>query len=337
MEHVPLVSSTRGGEVECVHYGAIAVVDVQGKLQAHAGNPDLLTFARSTTKPFQALPFMNGQGPAHFGLRGEEIALLCASHSGEEMHVKAAERILHVAGCGEPDLQCGCHVPIVYSALDRTPPADAAFNQLHNNCSGKHAGFLAYCSQHNLPRTDYIDPRHPLQQAVKAAVGRAAGVPATSLVTGIDGCSAPTFGLPLSRLAMAYARLSAPAQQATDADSDSMAVLFDAMTRHPDMVSGQGRSDLAFMRSAPGDVVAKIGADGVQGIGIRSAGLGIAIKIADGNQRALCVAAVEVLRALGLLSGSGAALMQSWARPAIQNLRGIVTGEVAPVFKLAGR
>ncbi len=332
MNLAPLVAVTRGGQLESIHYGAVAVVDTSGRLLYRAGDPDFLTFTRSTIKPFQSLPFLRAGGPARFGYGDRELALLCASHSGEAMHTDLVQRMLHKAGCDEHHLRCGCHVPLHYAVEDKAPPPDASFSQLHNNCSGKHAGFLAYCVQHGQPLDDYVDPAHPLQQAIRHSLAQVAGIDEADLRMGIDGCSAPNYALPLSRLALSYARL-AQGEQAPQYGS-LMGDLFRAMTSHPELVSGTGRSDLAFMQAAPGDWVAKIGAEAVQAVGIRSAGIGIAVKIADGNARALYPATIAVLRQLGMLTSADVASLVPWEAPSLHNFRGLHTGEVKAVVDL---
>ena len=332
MKHAMLVEVTRGDAVECVHAGSIAVVNTQGHLLYQAGDPHALTFTRSTIKPFQAVPFLHGGGLQHFNLTTGETALLCASHSGEAMHVDAVQSILHKAGCGEQQLRCGCHVPMYYASRDTLPSADAQFTQLHHNCSGKHAGFLAHCVQHGLPRDSYLDPAHALQHAVRDSIAHFADMPSQALVMGIDGCSAPNYAMPLSRLASMYAKLAQGA--ASRAYGSALVPLRDAMMRHPELVSGTGRNDLAFMQTAPDDWVAKIGADGVQVIGVRSAGLGIALKIADGNMRALYTAAVAVLQQLGLVEHAERSPLAPWLRPQLLNYSGLRTGEVRAAFQL---
>lgn len=330
---VPLVEATRGGHTESIHYGAVAVVNARGKLLYHAGDADFPTFTRSTIKPFQSLPLLQGGGHERFGFDARELALLCASHSGEAMHTETVERMLRKAGCDEHHLRCGCHVPIFYPTHDKMPEAGTSFNQLHNNCSGKHAGFLAWCIQHGAPLDSYVEPAHPLQQAVRQSLAEVAGLAPDAMPTGIDGCSAPNFALPLSRLALSYARL---AQGGRDPVYGSlMEELFQAMTMHPELVSGTGRSDLAFMRTVPGDWVAKIGAEAVQAIGIRSMGIGIAIKIADGNTRALVPAAIAALKQIGALGAVENTPLAPWANPQIDNFRGMHTGDLRAVFSLA--
>ncbi|OWW21511.1 asparaginase [Noviherbaspirillum denitrificans] len=326
MNFAPLAEVIRGNTVESVHYGAVAVVNLRGELLFHAGDPHFLTFTRSTIKPFQALPFLRGGGPAHFGFGSREVALLCASHSGEAMHTTLVESMLHKAGCDEHHLQCGCHVPLHYATENRQPAPGETFTQLHNNCSGKHAGFLAWCRQHGQPVESYLDPMHPLQRAIRTTLADFAGVDEGSMPAGIDGCSAPNYALPLLRLAYAYARL---AQAGPDpVHGELTAQLFGAMTSHPELVSGTGRVDLALMQAGTGDWVAKGGAEGVQVLGIRSAGLGIALKAADGNARGLQAATVAVLRQLGLLPQHSG--LDAWLRPQLHNLRGLRTGEVRP-------
>jgi len=331
MNPTALIEVTRGEQVECIHHGSVVVVDVSGKLLYQAGDPNFITFSRSTLKPFQALPFLRADGPARFSYTQQELALLCASHSGEGMHVQGVQRMLNKAGCDEHHLRCGCHVPMHYTA-DTLPPAGEKWNQLHNNCSGKHAGFLAYCIQHNIPLAGYLDPANALQQAIRESVTHFTDTTEAGLKSGIDGCSAPNYAMPLSRLALAYARL---AQGGKDAIYGSaLEDLFAAMTTYPELVSGTGRNDLAFMQTAPGDWVAKIGADGVQAIGVRSAGLGIAIKMADGNMRALYTAAVAVLQQLGLVREPENSPLAPWVRPQLSNYMGLPTGEVRAVLKL---
>lgn len=330
--HAPLAEATRGGTLESIHYGSVAVVDTRGKLLYAAGDPDFLTFTRSSIKPFQALPFLQDGGPQRFGFGPREIALMCASHSGEPMHTDTVEGMLHKAGCDEHHLQCGCHLPARY-AQGEAPPAGMRFNQLHNNCSGKHAGFLAWCVQHGASLDSYLDPEHPLQQQIRRALAGVAGLMPGELVPGIDGCSAPNYALPLSRLAYAYARL---AQGVHDAEfGHQFGPLFEAMTAHPELVSGTGRSDLAFMQAAPGDWVAKVGAEAVQVIGVRSAGIGIAVKVADGNNRALYPATIAVLQQLGLLSQVEGTQLAAFARPVLKNLRGLEVGAIRPLVELS--
>lgn len=337
MHPVPLVETTRGypssgNVVENVHMGSVAVVDTQGKLLWFAGAPDLMTFTRSALKPFQALPFILSDGPARFGLTQPELALLCASHSGEEKHLHGVRSILAKIGLDESHLECGCHVPLYYDSVGQAAPQERSWRPIHHNCSGKHSGFLAWCRLHGTPTARYVDRLHPLQQQIRATLAETTGIDATSMPTGMDGCSAPNYALPLSRLAQLFARL---AQGAADVRlGAAMGDLFDAMSGHPDLVSGQARCDLAYMSAGGGDWVSKVGADAVQAIGIRSAGLGIAIKITDGAGRALQTATYSVLDQLGMLDGAQRAALEPYRQPVITNVRGSIVGDIRAVFTL---
>ena len=329
--HVPLAEVLRGNAVESVHLGSVAVVDRHGQLICSAGDPGALTFTRSALKPLQALPFAAAGGIERFGFSAAQVALMCASHSGEPRHVEAVADMLRRCGCSPGDLQCGSHAPGFYEARGDVPPPPP-YSPLAHNCSGKHAGMLAYCVQHGHARGGYLDFHHPLQQAIRRAVAAFTGVAEERLVGGVDGCSAPNYAVPLAALAGAFARLAT-----ADVDPDYGAAprtLARAMTAHPEMVSGEHRSDLALMQAGRGDWVTKIGAEGVQAIGIRSHGLGIAIKVADGQKRGLFPAIVAVLEQLGVADQAARRVLAPWGTRPIRNYRGTVTGEVRPALVL---
>ena len=344
----PLVVKTRGiatrgvavaperSTVENTHYGSVAVVSADGGLMHWVGDPAFETFTRSSLKPLQALAFVREGGPARLGWSARELALMCASHSGEAMHVETVRAMLASCGCEAGDLQCGCHVPGWYAATGQRPPPAGDWSPLEHNCSGKHAGFLAACRAHGETLADYIDPSSPVQRRVLAALGDVTGLAPHTMPVGTDGCSAPNYAMPLARLAWAYARLAQGRDSAVE--GDALQMLFDAMTTHPELVSGSARSDLALMHHAPGDWVTKIGADGVQAVGIRSAGIGIAIKIADGDRAALYCATLGVLEALGFLSrGSDGHLpleLDPFDGKPITNSRGLATGRMLARFTL---
>jgi L-asparaginase II len=333
MTFEPLVEHTRGPLAEIIHAGVIALVDHQGQLLASVGDADAMCFTRSTLKPFQALPFMQGGGSAHFGFEPEHIALLCASHNGEDRHVQKVNEMLTRIGQSHTRLQCGCHVPLRFSYGGLTPPADLRFDERHNNCSGKHAGFLAYCVQHGLPLDHHLEPVHPLQKAIRQSVAAVTQLDDTQLVTGVDGCSAPNYAMPLSRLALSFARL-AGGKQDTEF-GEAFEALANAMLAHPEMVSGTGRNDLAFTKAGRGDWLTKIGADGVQVIASKSRRQAIAIKVISGHMPALYTAAVEALEQLGWLDDEQRELLKPWGHQQLLSARGIQVGEIRTVFQLA--
>ena len=332
MQHTSLIEMTRGGTLENQHFGSVAVVNTRGDVRAYAGDPHWLTFTRSTLKALQALPFMEAGGPQHFGFTTQHVALMCASHSGEDQHVQTAQEMLEKAGQTYQVLRCGCHVPYHFEIAGKTPSPRETFDERYNNCSGKHAGFVAYCVQHGQSLDNYEAPEHPLQQAVRGTVARVVGMNAKDLKLGVDGCSAPNYAMPLSRLAFGYARLASGA-----ADTEfgaSFAQLSEAMTCHPDLVSGTGRNDLAFMQAGQGDWVTKVGADGVQVVGSKSRGEAFALKIIDANKPALFAASVEVMEQLGWLDNTQREALRPWRAQAIINARGIQVGERRAAFTL---
>jgi L-asparaginase II len=323
--HVPLLATTRGRTIECVHYGSIAVCDLRGNLVAGVGDVRALNFARSALKPLQALPFVEDDGPARFGFGSHEVALMCASHSGESVHVRIVQRMLERIGARETDLQCGSHAPFYFAATGTPVPPQAHFGALHHNCSGKHAGFLAYCRLHGHRLTDYLAPESALQVRIRNTVQQFAG--SCAIEAGIDGCSAPNYALPLARLAAAYAQFAA-------GDDAAQAAVRYAMLRHPDLVSGTARIDLALAQTGGGDWIAKAGADGVQAIGMRSRGLGIAVRIADGNARALHTVTAEVLYQMGLISKPAGSPLAHIFRPSLTNHQGLTVGSLRPLFEI---
>ena len=323
--HAPLAAVTRGNAVESLHAGSVAVVDRHGRLLHAAGNPAFSTMTRSALKPFQAMPFVAAGGIGRFGYSEAQVALLCASHSGEPRHVEAVADMLARAGNAPGDLQCGAHAPGFYERRGEVPPPPP-YSPLAHNCSGKHSGMLAYCVHCGLPKESYLAYEHPLQQAIRRAVAHFTSTPEADLVGAVDGCSAPNYAVPLDRLALAFARLAARQDDAEYGRAPQ--ILAGAMTACPEMVSGEGRSDLQLMRAGRGDWVAKIGAEGVQGIGIRGAGIGIAIKVADGNKRVLRPVIASVLEQLRLLDAKSRAELADWSAPVVTNYRGIATGRI---------
>lgn len=331
-DYAPLVEVTRGDTTESVHHGAVVVVDTQGRVVARAGNPHVVTFTRSSLKPFQAMPFVAQGGPAQLGFTQAELAVMCASHNGEDVHVDAVRSILGKIRFTEADLQCGSHVPNHITDSGQRVVGKSDFSPVYNNCSGKHAGMLAYCRLLGLPHQNYLEYDHPLQVAIRQSVAHFTGVPEPEFHTGTDGCSAPNYALPLSGLATAFARLASPEPDAVYGEAPAQ--IFAAMTSHPRLVSGLGRGDLAIMETGQGDWVSKVGGDAVQGVGIRSRGLGFVLKISDGGSRAVVPLAVEVLKQLGLLPRAEGTSLAQWAMPPVKNHRDLVTGHIIARFQL---
>jgi L-asparaginase II len=326
MAAVPMVELWRGGGCESVHAGHAVICDPQGGIVAAWGDPDAVIFPRSSCKMVQALPLLESGAGA--GLTDAQIALACASHQGAALHVDAVGRWLSDLGLGEGDLRCGAHEPADRDERDRLIRAHEAPCQLHNNCSGKHAGFLML-NRHLGGGTEYVEPDHPVQRAVRAAFEEVTGEPSPRY--GIDGCSAPNFATSLTGLARAMAAFAAAG--AGDARGRAMRRLTDAMMAHPEMVAGEGRACTILMRAMAGRAAVKTGAEGVFVAILPGKRLGLALKIADGAGRAAEAAVAALLVRLGVLDPADPAARRYLGAP-IRNWRGIDTGEMrlAPGF-----
>jgi L-asparaginase II len=330
-DFAPLAEVLRGDSVESVHYGAVAVVDSSGKLLASAGNPHVVTYTRSSLKPFQAMPMVAAGGVDRYGFSLDELAVMCASHNGEDIHETAVRSILKKAGCSDSDLQCGSHVPYKLKSNGVYISDTQDFSPVFNNCSGKHSGMLAYSRMLDAPLEHYLEVDHPVQREIRKCVSHITDTPDENMSWARDGCSAPNYALPLSGLALAFARLTLASD---DVYGDAPARIYEAMTSNPRMVSGKGRGDLAIMATGKGDWVSKVGGEAIKGIGIRSRGLGVAIKVGDGNTRSLVAVAADVLRQLDLLPDPSGTPLEPFARPEIKNHRDLVTGYIKPVVQL---
>lgn len=321
-----LIELWRGDQRESFHSGHAVICDRHGVLEAW-GQPSKIIFPRSSCKMIQALPLIESGAADAAGLGERQLALACASHSGSAMHVALVRDWLGTLGLTEHDLRCGCHMPGDRDENRRLTCADEAPGQLHNNCSGKHAGFLTL-NRHMNADAEYVQPRHPVQMAVKAAFEDVTGEDSPGF--GIDGCSAPNHACTLEGLGTAMARFAAPAPGRR---GDAMRRLVDAMRRHPELVAGEGRACTALMRAMRGAAVAKTGAEAVFVAILPEQGLGIALKIADGGTRAAEAAMTALLVHLGVLA-PGDPVVDRYLPSQMRNWRGVVTGRMrtAPGF-----
>ncbi len=335
--HVPLVEVWRGEALESVHYGTIAVVDSTGRTIARAGDPGTILVLRSAAKPAQVVPLLESGAAERFGFGDGEIAVMIGSHNGEPPHLEAVRSILGKIGLGEEALQCGAHPPFHRPSAMRLQETGGAPTSLHNNCSGKHAGMLALAVHLGAPVASYLEGTHPVQVRIREVIEELAGVGAGGALPAIDGCSAPTFAVPLRGAALMYARLIAPGPPLRGGIAASAGRAVAVMRRRPDMVAGSDRLCTALMQVGRGGLIAKVGAEGVYSLGFERDGLGIgiAIKIADGEgQRARFSAALEVLRQLEALSDRDAEALRSRFVGEQRNHRGLRVGKLATVFVL---
>jgi L-asparaginase II len=320
-----LVEVTRGGIVESGHRGAVAIADGTGRVVAQIGDIERRVFPRSAIKMIQALPLVESGAADAVSLSDEHLALACASHSGEPMHVGRIGAWLGHIGAQDGDLICGAHFPYGEAARDAMVRGGETPRHVHNNCSGKHAGFLTLARHLGAPFAGYVDPHHPVQLAVMDAVAAAAGVPVGYWTTGVDGCSAPNFAMPLHLWASAQARL-ATGQGLPPLKARAASRLAAAVRANPELMSGTGRACAQFVRATEGRAIVKTGAEGVFTALLPDRGLGLALKIDDGATRASETLMAACLVMLGVLDPDHPAALAHLAAP-VTNWAGETVGE----------
>jgi L-asparaginase II len=328
-----LVEVTRGEVVESLHRGAAVVVDAAGRVVAAWGQVERAVYPRSALKPIQALALLESGAADAFGLGAEEIALAAASHGGEPEHVERVRAWLARLGLGPQALECGTHPPANAEAAAALVRAGSEPSALHNNCSGKHAGFLTVARHLGVDPRGYIRPDHPVQRLVGRGIEEMAGAVLAAVPCGVDGCGIPVYALKLSALATAMARLAAPEQMPL-ARGQAARRIVQAMIAHPRLVAGRGRLCSEVMEAAP-RLAIKGGAEGVYAAIVPERGLGIAVKIDDGAGRAAEVAVMAVLVRLGLLSRDEQTRLAPRLQPALLNAAGRVVGALRPAAEWA--
>jgi L-asparaginase II len=320
---VPMVELWRGGMLESSHSGHAVICDAKGEIVASWGDPAAVIFPRSSCKMLQALPLVESGAAAAAGLTEAQLALSCASHQGAAIHTDMVTRWLADLGMGESDLRCGAHWPEDMPAYDGLVLAGEKPCQIHNNCSGKHSGFLTL-NRHLKAGSEYVEVDHPLQKAVRAAFEEVTGEDSPGY--GIDGCSAPNFATSVHGLARAMAFFAAASE---DGDTRSRAAyqLTRAMAKYPELVDGIGGADTDLMRAMGGRVTTKGGADGVYVAIVPAMGLGIALKIVDGAARAKEAAIAALLVRVGALDAAHPAAQKRLGKD-LRNWRGLRIGEL---------
>jgi L-asparaginase II len=316
------VYAYRGGLIENRHRLSLAIVDPAGKLLASSGDPQLRAHLRSSAKPFQALALYLSGAVGRFGLTSEEVALACASHDGTPRHVEVAAGFLRKLGLEPSALVCGIHPPFSRSARKALEHDGHKPTALHNNCSGKHTGMMAAALAMGESPQGYEQPTHPVQRLNLQTLRDLSGVP--DVPYGVDGCSVPTFVLPLAAAAKMFAHLAAP-ESAPEPYRAGLEAVYQAMRTHPEMVAGFESIDTVLMQKVPG-LLAKRGADGYYGMALRESPwgpIGVTLKVEDGSQAAREPAVVRLLELLGALSPEEPL---EWRRPLLKNLRGLEVG-----------
>lgn len=332
-----LAKVIRGETVESIHRGHLIVVDGEGKTIASLGNPETVTFFRSSAKPFQTIPFLTSGAAEKFGFSEKEIALACGSHSGEDFHVETVREMLAKIGFEETALQCGMHLPFDEKTARKMIKADEKATQLHNNCSGKHCAMLGFAEHSAAGAANYLSTDNFVQRKILETVSLFSDVPQDEIKIGIDGCAAPNFALPVSAMAKSFARLVFPPEDFDEKVRRACRKIVSAMTNYPQMIGGSERLDTILMQQTNGKIISKVGAEGVYTAGVLPSGkwktgLGIAFKIEDGeDKRARPVVAVELLRRLGILDAKS---LKIFSPLMIENRRDDVVGKIAASFHI---
>jgi L-asparaginase II len=333
MSNPVLVEVLRGALVESRHAGAVAVADADGRRLLCLGDVERPVYPRSAVKALQALPLIETGAADLYGLSPPMLALACASHSGEPGHVETAAAMLKLAGLDAGALKCGAHWPINQTAVHELAHSGGKATPLHNNCSGKHAGFLCTACAITAEPAHYTEPAHPVQRMVKATLESLSG----GVIAGeaVDGCSVPTWALPLKNLAQGFARfgtgLRLPPERAKAA-----ARLREACAAHPWHVGGTGRFDTEIMQRFGARVFVKTGAEGVYCAALPQQGLGIAIKCDDGAGRAAEVMIAATL-ACFLPGEADRAALEPFVRPILRNWNGIAVGAIRPTAAIGSQ
>ena len=349
----PMLEVTRGRIVESLHFGAVAVVDSGGRLLASLGDPQVVTFLRSSAKPFQAIPFIERGGDQTFHLTSKEVALICASHDGTDEQVEALRGLQTKVGVNESDLLCGTHPLTDPPTVEAMRLRGEIPTPIRHNCSGKHTGMLAAARMRGLPIADYVNPEHPVQKAILETLAEMCSVPVDQVEVGIDGCSVPNHAIPLYNAALGFARLCDPRGLSGERAAACRRIT-QAMVANPGMIGGPTRFDTRLMQVCEGRLVAKLGAEGFLLIGVlagalgaETPGVGIAIKVSDGDislrkpsgetyNRARPAVALEVLRQMGYIGQKELDALAAEFGPVkpVTNWRKLVVGETRPVFTL---
>ncbi len=330
-----IVEVTRGDMVESRHRGACAVVRAAGDNDGAAdgrtvhawGDADRIIYPRSAIKPLQALALIETGAADGFGLGPRELALASGSHSATPEHVAFVAGWLELIGLGPGDLECGGHEPMDKDAAKALARAGETPGPLHNNCSGKHAGFLTTARHLGEPTAGYVKPDHPVQRRLEAMLSEMGDADLTRAPRGTDGCGIPVIGMPLSALALALARM-ADTEGLEEDRREAVNRILTAMTQNPRLVAGPGRFDTVAMEACKGTVVVKAGAEGVYGAILPALGLGVALKIDSGSRRAAEVAMAAVLGHLGVLDEAAKTAMAAFLEAEVTNASGAKVGVI---------
>lgn len=328
-----VMKRTRGNTTESIHRGHICVIDKDKKIISHLGDPLYYTFFRSAAKPVQAMSVILSGAYKKFDISKKELALMCASHYGENQHIETLFTTLSKIGFKESDLLCGKTTSYKYSIALEHARNNKEFSERYNDCSGKHAGMLAICKMLNLSTDDYLNEDHLLQKEIKRIIAYMSEYPENKISLGVDGCSVPVFAMPLYNMAVSYINLikeTLPDQNYSDATK----TIVQAMTEYPEMIAGTDGFCTELIKAGKGRIIAKLGAEAVYCIAFKEPECALAFKIEDGNKEVLPPVIMETLIQLDLLRVEEYQALVGFHKPLIRNTSNKVTGQCLPDFKL---
>lgn len=328
MQNPLIINVTRGDFIESSHFVSYVVAGSDGAILDSGGDPQAAVFPRSSVKAFQALPLLESGAADAYGFTEEEIALACSSHSGEPHHVATVAAMLAKAGLDESALECGANWPLYRPAHDALIRDGAAPRPIHNECSGKHAGMLALARHRGWPHASYVSVDHPVQQAIRATLGEICNTQIEHAPCGIDGCSVPTWALPLEAVARGFARLASGSDMSA-ARVEACTRILAAVKAHPHMVAGTERFDTNVMMAVP-RLFIKSGAEGYMVAAIPHARIGIAAKCADGASRASTTAMMAVLLDLDIWTADEQEALAAFVTRPIFSRRNDEVGMIRP-------
>ncbi len=330
----PMIHVTRGPLTESIHRGDAVVVNKYGQILASIGDPFKTTYIRSAGKPLQTLNVVVSGAADHFGFTDAEIAIMCASHYGEPFHRETILSILKKMDQPLEALQCGSTLSIKAEYAKELIASHFDLKPYNNDCSGKHSGMLATCLMKHYPLEGYTLIDHSVEQDILATIAHMCQIPAEEIALGVDGCSVPVHGMPLYNMALGFARLADPAELEEPLQMACRRV-YDAMNAAPEMVAGTDGFCTELMHHTNGKLIGKLGAEAIYCIGVRDGGLGIAVKIEDGNyERALNPSVMRILEDLNILTDAELKALESFREPPVKNNLGALVGTVTPIFHL---
>ena len=330
-----LAEVIRGETIESIHRGHLIILNGNGETLFKTGNPETVTFFRSAAKALQVIPCLTSGAADHFNFGEKEIALACASHSGEKIHTTLAAEMLEKAGLSEQDLKCGSHQPFHEPTLDDMIRRGEEPTQIHNNCSGKHSAMLAFAKFIGADIATYEHFDNPIQQKILETISLFTETPIDEIKIATDGCCAPNFAVSVKAMARSFVKIVNPPNDFDNKLKTACRKIVEAKTKFPELIGGTERLDTLLMQAGRGKFISKIGAEGVWLCGVLPSetfprGLGIALKIEDGDdKRARAVISVEILRQLGIFD---AETLQTLSPMPIKNRRGETVGRVQPTL-----